>query len=268
MARATAESAAFPISVSSRGSVRADEEAYVRAKAVAVAKLAPMPVLFARVKVTRFPHRSVERPALVEVAFDVNGRVVRAHVAASEVREAADLVEARLHRKLADLASHLRSLRSESGIAQPGEWRHGDMPSHRPGYFPRPVEEREIVRRKSFSLGRMRPEEAALEMEILDHAFHLFVDEETGEDAVVYRVPEGTGFMRARTPARDDPALGIVAGKTMPPTATVEDAVRALNLSGEPFEFFIDAASGRGDVIYRRYDGHHGLVSPAEGTWK
>jgi hypothetical protein len=29
--------------------------------------------------------------------------------------------------------------------------------------------------------------------------------------------------------------------------------------------FFIDAATGRGSVVYHRYDGHYGLLVPAPG---
>ena len=36
-----------------------------------------------------------------------------------------------------------------------------------------------------------------------------------------------------------------------------------MNAVGHRFVFFGNAASGRGNVIYRRYDGHYGLIEPA-----
>ena len=36
-----------------------------------------------------------------------------------------------------------------------------------------------------------------------------------------------------------------------------------LGLLGLPFLFFIDAAQGRASVLYHRYDGHYGLITPA-----
>ena len=36
------------------------------------------------------------------------------------------------------------------------------------------------------------------------------------------------------------------------------------NLAKEPFVFFLDEATGRGRVVYRRYDGHYGLVATAD----
>jgi hypothetical protein len=44
---------------------------------------------------------------------------------------------------------------------------------------------------------------------------------------------------------------------------TLEDAVELLDLSDDRFVFSRDAASGRGQVLYRRYDGHYGLITAA-----
>ena len=47
-----------------------------------------------------------------------------------------------------------------------------------------------------------------------------------------------------------------------PATTTRENALAILDESNAPFEFFVDAESGRGQVAYRRYDGHYGLILP------
>jgi hypothetical protein len=47
------------------------------------------------------------------------------------------------------------------------------------------------------------------------------------------------------------------------PCLTLEQAAERLGLLGLPFMFFIDAAQGRASVLYHRYDGHYGLISPA-----
>src|ERR687886_2179325 len=44
-----------------------------------------------------------------------------------------------------------------------------------------------IVRTKQFQMKPMSPEEAALQMELLDHAFFVFTNADTGEINVVYR---------------------------------------------------------------------------------
>ena len=41
------------------------------------------------------------------------------------------------------------------------------------------------------------------------------------------------------------------------------EAVERLDVDVEPFVFFVEPESGRGNVVYRRYDGHYGLITPA-----
>ena len=50
------------------------------------------------------------------------------------------------------------------------------------------------MRRKSYALAHETPDEAVAEAELLDYGFHLFTEKSTGEDSVVYRVKDGTGW--------------------------------------------------------------------------
>lgn len=50
------------------------------------------------------------------------------------------------------------------------------------------------------------------------------------------------------------------------PTLAADDAVTLLNLSAAPFVFYRDTATGAGAVIYRRYDGHYGLITSDGAT--
>jgi hypothetical protein len=43
----------------------------------------------------------------------------------------------------------------------------------------------------------------------------------------------------------------------------VQQATQRLDDGGEPFVFFANAMTGRGNVVYRRYDGNYGLITPA-----
>ena len=45
----------------------------------------------------------------------------------------------------------------------------------------------------------------------------------------------------------------------------MEEALERLDAGGEPFVFFCDTDTGRGAVAYLRYDGHYGLIRPADG---
>jgi hypothetical protein len=191
---------------------------------------------------------AVGRPAVAKASLDIGGRPVRAHVAAEQMLEAIDLLERRLRRNLEDAEELGRAHRHETGIEPPGEWRHGSLPTARPDYFPRPPEERELVRRKTFALAALTPEQAALEMQVLDYDFHLFTSAETGEECVVYRGSDGTVQLAQLTSA---------------PVMLLEDAVERLNLSGERFVFYVDAQTRLGNALYLRYDGHYGLIEPA-----
>lgn len=103
------------------------------------------------------------------------------------VGEAADLAEDRLRRRLRVLRDRTRTRHRWIGISREHEWRHGDLPRPPMPYFPRPPEERRLVRRKSFALEPMARDQAAYEMHLVDHDFYLFTDRATGKDAVVVR---------------------------------------------------------------------------------
>ena len=48
------------------------------------------------------------------------------------------------------------------------------------------------------------------------------------------------------------------------PRHTVSEATNRLDVAGQPFVFFADAGTGRRCVLYHRYDGHYGLITPAQ----
>lgn len=75
---------------------------YARHKVLTAARTAKGKVRFARITLTLEKHPSIERPASAEVTMDVDGRIIRAQSAARSPREAIDLVEVRLRRRLAD----------------------------------------------------------------------------------------------------------------------------------------------------------------------
>ena len=171
--------------------------------------------------------------------------------------EAIDLAAHRLQRRLADLTSAGHSRAHHAG----GEALLGE----RPEYHPLPTEERRVVRHKSPVLAPMDPERALLEMELLDYDFLLFSTSGNSGEAVVYRASHGESTRRLIPPPvrADGLANGLPADP--PPTAmSLDGALELLDMSGKPFVFFIDDHTRRGTIAYRRYDGHYGLISPAD----
>jgi hypothetical protein len=125
------------------------------------------------------------------------------------------------------------------------------------------VDEREVVRHKSFAVPAQTPAQAALDMDLLDHDFFLFTNAATGEDNVIYRT-ETHGYALAEpTPNATELPWCIESSLLRPTPLPLDQAVDLLDLADEPFVFFLDPQSHRGRVLYRRYDGHYGLITPA-----
>ncbi len=253
------------VTVEVRGQIPPRAVEYARAKVLAViGRNAPEPVLFAKVKLAVAADPAVARPALARASLDVNGRAVRAHVAAQTLRAATDLLHDRLRAQLTRL--HLHPHRGGLPANAQNEWRHEAQPAQRPVHYRRPASQRQLVRHKSFALAAETPDEAAFDMETMDYSFYLFADLETTQDSVIYR--SGGAYRMAQLdpkPGRDTaaPAVPLTISPHPAPGLTPAEAAQRLELTGLPFIFFADQDTGRGNVLYHRYDGHYGLITPA-----
>lgn len=244
------------IAVHTSGEVFDDAREYVQRRITSVVRRVAGDVDAVRVRLTRFRQSSAARPALVQVNLTVDGRLVRAQAAAAFFREAAVLLRTRVRDQVTRLA--------RPGLPRP--WpeayrRHTQRPS-----VAVPSAQRTIVRDKRYPLSCCRPDEAALTMDVMDYDFHLFVDADTGQDSLAYRIgPTGYRLARLRSLRPQAPPV------SMPWTINVHDvpqltpaqAVERLDATELPFRFFQDTATGRGSVVYHRYDGHYGLLTAA-----
>ena len=181
------------------------------------------------------------------------------------MHEAVDHACDRLRVQLIRAARHWEATRGGRPVPTPGEWRHQSLPSRRLPYYPRPADERDVVRRKSYALDRETPEEAAAEIELMDYHFHLFTEKSTGQDSVICRTAGGYRLQLAHSRAG---GLGpvdesIVVSEAAAPCLSLRETGALLEASGQPFLFFVNAETGRGNVLYHRYDGHYGLITPA-----
>ena len=257
---------ALDVDVTSRGHLPGAAD-YARSKIGGLVTHTGRPILHASVKLTRHADPAVERPVVAQANLDVNGRLIRAQVEGATAREAIDRLDARLRRQLERSEEHWEARRGGMAATAPHEWRHQSEPTHRPTYFPRPAEERQILRHKSFTPAACTVDEAALEMDMLGYDFHLFTELGTGIASVLYRSGP-TGYRLAQViPVESEKLapfeLPLTASSRPAPCTTVGQAVHRLGMLDLPFLFFIDAAEGRAAVLYHRYDGHYGLISPA-----
>ncbi len=173
------------------------------------------------------------------------------------MREAIDLLHDRLARRLERMARHGEARRGSRPTAGEHEWRHVSQPTHRPDYYPRPADQRHILRHKAFALAIATPDEAAYD-------FHLFTDAYTGRDSVIYRAGP-TGYRMACTAAVPEPtgpaAVPLTMSSVPAPCLAISEAVERLELTGQPFVFFVDPDTERGTILYHRYDGHYWLIT-------
>lgn len=245
-----------------RGRIPEHQIAYAHDRFERMKHALPGPVLFGRLVFDIDPDPAVERRASAKISLDLNGQLVRAHVAAPSVREAIDLLLDKVRREVRALSEVWLVRRTHTGVSGPHGWRHGDLPTPRPAYFPRPVEERILVRRRTYALQEMSTGEALFEMDLLDYDWHLFIEAETQTDAVVERADRGLRLWLAgtRVPTRFGVAetVEVVTGI---PRQAVGDAIAVLDETNAPWQFFVDEATGRGAVVHRRYDGHYGIVT-------
>jgi len=265
MARPIRSQTTPDVQVTVHGEVPATEVEHARKAIATVASHAPRPILLATCQLHVDGDPARQRPAEARATLDVSGRPVRAHVAAEDMALAIDRLQVRLRRRLADLAETRTERQQRSGRADPGEWQHGDLPAERPDYYPRPVEERRLLRHATYSPDPVDPDEAAWELHLLDERFHLFVDAATRTDAVVQRLDDGTWELQQAVPdpqAEGRAAITLRVNPAPAPRLDVEAARAVLDLSDAQFVFYVDPSDDRGRVLYRRYDGHYGLVEP------
>ncbi len=261
-----ADTQTLQVQTNAQGAVPEDAIDLAVMRVRAVLRLAAEPVLFARVKLTMAADPAVERPAIAQANIDLNGRPVRAQAAAATMRDAIEMLSDKLRIQLERAARNWARLRGSQPVSEPGEWRHDSVHAQRLPYFPRPIDERGVVRHKSYGLARMTPDEAAADMELLDYDFHLFTELSTSQDSVVYRSDHGYRMAQAH-PKPDRLELmdsDFTVSEVSAPKLDVAEAETRLEAFGQPFLFFVDTQTGRGNLIYHRYDGDYGLITPAE----
>ena len=82
---------------------------------------------------------------------------------------------------------------------------------------------------------------------------------------MIHRVTHGYRLAQAQLP-RPRRALPPAMTQTRQPAPrlTVSGAIARLEALGQEFLFFVDTGASRGSLIYHRYNGHYGLIVPAD----
>lgn len=120
----------------------------------------------------------------LEITINAGGTLFRSEIGADSFREALDrsidTIERQIRKNKTKLVRKLRE--GAFDLAADGY------------YFEEDMEEEEdiIFRNKKFEFRPMSPEEAVMQMNLLDHEFYVFNDILSGDTCVVYRRHDGT----------------------------------------------------------------------------
>ena len=118
----------------------------------------------------------------LEITIVASGTIFRSEVEDETFRNALDRavysIERQIRKNKTRLAKRLRSGAFEQGIVETGEDFEEDTEFS--------------IRRKSFTLKPMSVEEAIMQMNLLDHEFFVFMDDETNKFCVVYKRHDST----------------------------------------------------------------------------
>jgi putative sigma-54 modulation protein len=132
----------------------------------------------------RNPRRADDRYR-VEITTVISGHVVRVEGSAPDERSAFDTASEKYERSLRKLKTRLiQRTRTDD------HKRLND--TGQPAEEGLDTDEPQIVRVKQFAMKPMLPQEAVLQMELLDHSFFFFLNGETNRYGVLYRRRDGS----------------------------------------------------------------------------
>ena len=115
-----------------------------------------------------------------EVMLKANGILIQAESVTGEIYSAIDEVSEKLDRQVKKYKEKLVSHRK--GAAKNTETSPNPSSLH---------EEARIIKNKRFELKPMSPDEASMQMELLDKSFFVFINDMSGDINVIYRRQDG-----------------------------------------------------------------------------
>ncbi len=128
----------------------------------------------------------IERAQIAEVTVRTKGPVLRVRESADDMYAAIDLAAHKLERQ----ARKYRDRRKEHHVAPPVDALAAPASAEAPSEA---ADDRtpKLVKSKSFEMKQMGPEDAALAMDMLNHDFYVFRNDDDGQVNVVYRRRDG-----------------------------------------------------------------------------
>lgn len=123
---------------------------------------------------------------IVEVQLDLNGTLLRAEERTPDFYASVDAVTDKLEQQVRRLKERIKHHKGRADAPTVASLL-AELPEETTEAEPPPV----VVRRKRIAIKPMTAEEAALQMDLLNHDFFAFVDAETEQASVLYRRKDG-----------------------------------------------------------------------------
>jgi ribosome-associated translation inhibitor RaiA len=235
-----------------------------RDRVARLARVTDEPLLDTRLTLRHPETRPARSRWIADASTVLNGRPIAAHATGRDALQATDEVVDRLRRQIRRVVGADVALRNDPRVLERAAADLGHDREHRPRARLKPPELRDIIpRRTAYPL----PEstfDAVADLLDLDLEFLLFRHARTGEDVVVYRRDDGRiGLLHPPGSPLADEHDGVVPEPSRyAEPISLEHARNEMDVLNHRFLYFIDAADGRGKVIYLRHDGDYGLVEP------
>jgi hypothetical protein len=263
MAGTAPRSGAIDVELTVVGDIPPQEAEAARLAVASLERYAGRPVEAARLTLRRGGGGFPDREYVADASVLFRGRLLAAHAAGPNPLEAAEAAADRLQRQLRRVVDADVAQRNEPAVIQKAlaDLEHDER--HRPAPL-KPPEHRRIIRRRTYA---DRPEatlEAIADLLDVDLEFLLFRHVRTEEDVVVYRRDDERVALLFPTGSilADEGDIVVPQPSWYSAPKTLDDVRAEMDVVNHRFVYFIDAADGRGKVLYMRHDGDYGLVEP------
>ncbi|MFK8025413.1 MAG: HPF/RaiA family ribosome-associated protein [Ilumatobacter sp.] len=200
------------------------------------------------------------RLATARFSVDLGRARFHAHADAETLAAAIDLAAGRLHEQLRRHVDRIQDARRRGDSLTSLD----DAEAARTRWPLIERATRELVERHPLGPPESTVDEARFDLDALGFDFHPFVETYSSVDAIVRRIDDTVTVQFSTDPvdARTlEAADGIEIDDRPVPELSVDQARELLALGELDHVFFREAISRRGAVVYRRYDGHDGLIA-------
>jgi ribosome-associated translation inhibitor RaiA len=236
----------------------------IRERLAGLARYTDKPIGGVRLTLRHPETRAARSRWVADASLVLDGRQLAAHTTGKDAVQAAKEVADRLRRQMRRVQDAGTAMRNEPRATEKALGSLAHERDHRPGKRLKPAELRDVIPQRTAYPFPETTLDAVADLVDLDLEFLLFRHARTGEDVVLHRRDDGRlGLLHPPgSPLADENDLVVPEPSRYPEPIPLSRARDEMDVLDHRFLYFIDAADGRGKVLYLRHDGDYGLVEP------